>query len=297
MTGEQTPAIAPNITTRASRINLGLNAFLFSIKISAGIMSGSLAVISDALNSFSDIISSFITYVAIKLGQKGADADHPFGHARAEPLAGLVIAIFAGILSFEILKTSLVNIFSAQEAPEGGFALIALTIGIIAKIFMSWQFGRIGRQANSPALRATSIDCRNDVLASSVAFLGYFLSQTALPALDDLSAMLIALWIGYSGYRMGMENVQFLMGNCPSATEHEHMKEIALATPGVVGVNEIKAHYIGNKIQVEIHIELDSSLPFRQAHDIGNQVKYALQATEAINSAFVHIDPVDPVKS
>lgn len=268
------------------------NAFLFAIKITAGIMSNSLAIISDAVNSLTDIITSVVIYFAVKTSSKQADDGHPFGHHRAEPIAGLIVAIFAGILGFEILHTSVFKIMESHVHKIGTPAIITLLISIGMKLIMSKHFKKVSRRINSPALLASAIDSRNDVYISSTALVGVCCGLFGYAKMDDIAAILISFWIIYSGYKIGVQNIDYLMGRQPDTCIMEEIKKKASAVSGVMGIHDVRAHYVGNYIHVEIHISLDQALTLTQAHDIGKNAQRAVESIESIHKAFVHIDPL-----
>ncbi|MBI2489927.1 MAG: cation transporter [Planctomycetes bacterium] len=276
---------------------IACNAFLFVIKITAGITSNSLAVISDAVNSVTDIISSVVIYFAVKASAKQADEGHPFGHHRAEPIAGLIVAIFAGILGFEIFRTAVFQLVSLHEHNIGIFTILALLISIGMKFIMSIYFKKTSHTINSPALLASSVDSRNDVYISATALVGVIGGFYGYPKMDDIMAILISFWIIYSGYKIGIRNIDYLMGRQPEAGIMEEIKAKACAVAGVLGIHDIRAHYVGNYIHVEIHISLNQHLTLTEAHEIGKNVQRAVENIESIHKAFVHIDPTGMTSS
>ena len=276
----------------ATIIGLIVNIFLFGIKLIAALMSGSLAILSDALNSFTDIITSIAIVIAVKMSNQKADEGHPFGHHRAEPLAGLLVAIMAGILGFEIIKRSIINIIQGSEVIEMSYVvLIILIISIVIKLLIALQFRSIAKKTNSPALSASYIDYRNDIMVSVLVLLG-FLFSAQLPLLDTAVASMIGLYILYSGYMIGARNIEYLMGSCPNKETLRNIGEIALAVNGVKGVNEINAHYVGNFIHVEVHIEVNKHMNTKRSHHISKLVQWQIESIENISKAFIHVDPV-----
>ncbi|MFN3533239.1 MAG: cation diffusion facilitator family transporter, partial [Candidatus Brocadia sp.] len=245
----------------------------------------------DAINSLTDIIASVIIFFAVKTSSKQADEGHPFGHHRAEPIAGLIVAIFAGILGFEILHTSVFKLMETHVHKIGIPAIVTLLISIGMKLIMSKYFKKVIRKINSPALLASSIDSRNDVYISTTALVGVICGLYGYAKMDDVAAILISFWIIYSGYKIGVQNIDYLMGRQPESGIMEEIKEKASAVLGVAGIHDVRAHYVGNYIHVEIHISLDQDLTLTQAHDIGKNVQRAVEAIESIHKAFVHIDP------
>ncbi|MBI5642174.1 MAG: cation transporter [Deltaproteobacteria bacterium] len=280
------------IAFRATLINILGNSGLFVLKLAAGILSGSIALISDALNSLNDIAASIATFICVKISNKHADEGHPFGHSRAEPIAGLIIAVLAGILGFEIIRESIERLLTARKAEISLFTLIVPVVTMVAKAVMSWHFKRVGRLFNSPALLATSLDSLMDVFVSLAVLVGIVGTRLGYLFLDPLAAFVISIWIIRTGYRIGMENIAYLMGQSPEPGLMEEIKKAALSAPGVRAINTVRAHYVGNFIHVEIHVEVDKNLSTQASHDIGKGVEKRVEGIGSLEKAFVHIDPV-----
>jgi len=271
---------------------IACNAFLFAIKITAGLMSNSLAVISDAMNSLTDIISSVIIFIAVRASSRQADEGHPFGHHRAEPIAGLIVAIFAGVLGFEILHTSVFKLLETHEHNISTYTFAVLFVSIVMKFVMAVYFKKVARDNNSPALLASAIDSRNDVYVSTAAFVGIAGGVYGYPQMDDIAATLISLWIIRSGYKIGVQNIDYLMGKRPDPVIMEEIRKKAVAVPGVIGIRDVLAHYVGNYVHAEISITLDMDMTMIQAHNIGVNVKQSVEGIDGIHKVFVHIDPI-----
>jgi cation diffusion facilitator family transporter len=156
-----------SIAIRAAWVAIGANVALLALKASATGLSDSLTIFSETLNSLADVVSSVVIVLCVRWAWKRPDENHPFGHRRAEPIAGLIVAIFAGILGFEVCRTAVGHLWHG-ELPKriGPYPIIALCLTVGLKAWLTAYFGRRGRRLNSPALRATAVDCRNDVLVS-----------------------------------------------------------------------------------------------------------------------------------
>lgn len=281
--------------TKKARITVTgiiVNALLFGIKLAGGLYSGSLAVLSDAFNSFTDIMASLAIFYAVRIAAKMADTDHPFGHHRAEPIAGLMIAILAAILGFEVIKNAFQGFFEERVIQINALIFSIVLFSIFLKLLLYLLFRLEGRRGKSPALLASSVDYRNDILVSSSVLLGNLLVYLGYPVFDNIVAFCIGSFIVYSGYRIGMENIDFLMGKQPKKEVIDRLKGIALSIDGVKNLNEVKAHYLGNFIQVEIHIEVDRNLSTEKSHEIAKDVQDRLEEDETVDYAFVHVDPV-----
>jgi len=277
---------------RATLINIIGNTLLLVLKLWAGLLSGSIALLSDAINSLSDIVSSIATFICVRISGQEADEGHPFGHSRAEPVAGMIIAVLAGILGFEILKESIKRFIYPVTPEVGFFALSVPVVTIILKLFMSLYFSRTGKEINSPALKATALDSLMDIFVAGAALVGLAGARLGFPILDPLAGFIISLWIMYTGYKIGMENIDYLMGRAPEPALMKDIERETLAVEGVLAYNTVRAHYVGNFIHVEIHIDVDKTLSTATSHEIGKSVEDRVESLPSIEKTFVHIDPV-----
>lgn len=267
------------------------NSLLFLAKITVGIMYNSIAIISDALNSFTDIIASLIVHLSVIVSYRKADREHQFGHKRAQPIAGLIVAIFAGIIGFEIIAASIRKIMEGGEIVKGIFPIILMISVMIIKFFMYVYTKRVCKKTKSTALIAEAVDHRNDVLVSLAVLIGVGASNLGYAMFDPIIAMIIGVWIIKCGYDIGMDNIKFLMGEAPSVGLFEKIEEKAKTVRGVIGLNDVRAHYVGTDIEAEVHIYVDRKLNIVKAHDIGKKVQGRLEKMGEISRAFVHIDP------
>lgn len=277
---------------RATLLGIFGNSFLFTIKIIVGFVFNSLALISDALNSFTDIIASVVVYISVKVGSKRADKEHPFGHHRAEPIAGLIVAIIMGILGFEVINAAFSRLLNGSQIILGLLPIIILILTMVIKFFMYLYVVSVGKRLKSTAILASAADHRNDVLISFSALIGVGGANLGYGFLDPLVAVIIGLWIIKVGYDIGVKNIKFLIGEAPSKDLMEGIKKKAFSVKGVKGVHDAKAHYVGVLLHVEVHITVDKKISIYKAHTIGEKVEAKVKELEEINEAFVHIDPV-----
>lgn len=280
------------IAFRATVLNIAGNTALFLLKIVAGMLSGSIALISEAINSLNDVAASVATFICVKISDKQADEGHPFGHGRAEPIAGLIIAVLAGILGFEVIRASIERLLTRTSPVITAFSLAVPVITMAAKGSMSWHFRRVGRMFNSPALNATALDSLMDVFVAVAALIGIAGAYMGYEYFDPLAGLVISLWIIYTGYRIGLENIAYLIGQAPPRKLMEEIKAAALAIKEVKAINTVRAHFVGNFIHVEIHVEVDKNLSTFDSHAIGKEVERRVEGVDSIEKVFVHIDPV-----
>jgi cation diffusion facilitator family transporter len=281
------------VAFRATLINILGNTALFFLKLWVALFSGSVALLSEAFNSLTDIISSVAVFICVRVSGKEADEDHPFGHSRAEPVAGLIVAILAGILGFEIIRESVATLFSDAAVVVISPLVWAVPLVTIAiKLLMFFYFRSVGKATKSPAIKASAVDSFCDVFTAFAALLGIVGVYYGYPFLDPLAGILISLWIIYTGYSIGLENIGYLMGKSPGSELISAIEGAARFIPGVVGTNTLRAHYVGHFIHVELHVEVLKDISTLDSHEICVRVEEAIEQIEAVNKAFIHIDPV-----
>ncbi|MGI6082611.1 MAG: cation diffusion facilitator family transporter [Limnochordia bacterium] len=282
-----------NQKRRLSQYAVFISLVLFGSKLWAWIASGSLAVLSDALNSALDVFSYAVLAICINIQDKAPDANHPYGHRRAEPLASMLIALIAALLGFTLLKDGMLGLFdpvTAESTPVGywvlGFSIVA-KLGLVAAYRVSWA------KSQSVAIKASLVDSRNDILASLVALLGFSVGGLW----DTLAAMLIGMWIIWSGVRVGLENLGYVMGHSPPPDVLSQLRDVALSVSGVHDTNDLLAHYVGDHLHVELHAEVDSHLSLKDGHRIETEIRERLEDIPGVGRAFVHLDLHDEAPS
>ncbi len=277
---------------KATSIGLWANIFLFILKSIIGIVSNSIAIISEAVNSLTDIIASIAIKIGVRISKKKPDEGHHFGHNAAQPLAAFIVACFAFVVGIEVIKTSVERIFNPEPIIINFYVYLILGITIITKLFLRFYQLAVDKKENSPALRAAAVDSLNDVLASSIALLGIICSNFGLTYFDGIAGFLVALFILKSGYEIAKENIDFLMGKAADIELETKVKKIITEVNGVKGFNDVRSYFVGDKYHFELHIEVDKNLSTDVSHDIGKKVQHAIQKIENIQQVFVHIDPV-----
>lgn len=274
-------------------LSIAGNILIFILKLFIGIFSNSIAVMSDAIHQLADIFDSVIMFYCVKISYKGADEGHHYGHQRAQPIAALVTSIIIGVAGFEIIKSAFERFFyGSAEIVFNQYFILLLILTILMKISMTIYFTKVGRETNSPAIAADAIESRNEIFITSFSVLSLILSRYDYQKYDSLIGFLMGLLVLYSSYKILKENVDYLMGHSPSGALLNEIKSLALSVKEVKGLNDVKAHYVGNVLHVEIHIEVDEDLSIKKAHDIGKIVEKKIESLGYVTEAFVHIDPM-----
>lgn len=246
--------------------------------------------LAQAADSFLDVFTGTVLAYALVVSAQPSDREHPFGHSRAEPIGALIVAVVAGVVAFEVIRSSVMALL-AGNVPELDIRLVyVFACKSIFKLGI-WSTGRLySFRRNSPALRALMMDARNDILLSLLAITGFFVAKTGWPALDSWLAFPIGIWIAKSGYDLASDNIRLLMGEAPPSERQKELLEIAKNVEGVIDAHDLRAHSIGTVLHLHLHIQVAEDLTVRQAHDIGENVRIRLESEPDVGHAGIHID-------
>ncbi len=277
---------------RLTVLSIVINATLFLLKLGAGLAANSLAVLADATNSLLDLLYSVGVKWSVEESHKKADKGHPFGHGRAEPMVAFVVAILMGIAAFEFLRSSVFNLLLGSGGQRLDWGIVTmLLVAIGAKILLSHEAGLAARRSRSPALAATSVDSRNDVLVTLTALLGIAFAAVGYPWVDDVAALLIALLLFFEAYRLGRRNIDYLLGAAPPEELERKIRAAITHVRGVRGITLLRAHYVGSYVHAEIHILVNPHLSTAAGHRIAEAVQHDVELFDEVNKAFVHLEP------
>jgi ferrous-iron efflux pump FieF len=240
-----------------------------------------------AADSFMDVFAAAVLTWTVVIAAQRPDKEHPFGHKRAEPIGGLVVAVIAGVLAIEVARSALEALTSRQAvrlewAVVGVFAAKAAFKACILLV--------ASRHRGSPAMKALKVDARNDVLVSVLAIGGVIAARQGWPTLDAWLALPVAAYIAWSGVVLARDNVRYLMGEAPSEERQAELHDLARSVPGVHEAHDLRAHYLGTELQVHVHVIVSADLSVKQAHDIGEAVRVKLESEPDVGNCSVHID-------
>lgn len=278
---------------RVVLIALLANVVLFGLKIWGFALSNSVALLSDALNSLLDVVSTTAVLVSVQVARKLPDREHPFGHSRAEPIAGFVIAVIACVLGVEVLQESAVKFLFPHVHVIAPPVFVILAVAILAKLALSMWQGRVGRAGKSPAVMALSVDSRNDVLSSVAALVGVTGAALGYRPADEIAGAVVGCLILWSGVRIIRDNLDMLLGRAPRDLTQNEVLERVRAIDGVQEVRFCRGHYVGSELHFEIIIACHAELSTRQSAEIADAVRSAAETADDIAVAFVHVDTVE----
>jgi cation diffusion facilitator family transporter len=274
---------------------IGLNAGLAVLKFAGGIFGNTYALIADGAESVLDILSSLLVWAGFRVASRPPDANHPYGHGKAEPLAALAVVLFifaaAGWIGWHAIR----EIITPHRGPH--WATLPLLAGIVGlKIWFSKRVRLAGEETGSTALGAEALHHYSDALTSGAAFVGITIALIGgqdYAAADDWAALLACVVIAMNGVFMSHRALKDVMDTAvPEAFENE-VRALALRVPGVVELDKCRVRKSGLSHLVDIHVCVDGDLSVRRGHDIAHAVKDALLASSLrVSDVSVHIEPM-----
>ncbi|HDZ36334.1 MAG TPA: cation transporter [Thermococcus sp.] len=266
------------------------NLFLALIKLIVGFLYSSIALISDGVHSLSDVITSVIGYAGIKISSKPPDKSHPFGHSRFEPMVAFLIGEALLIVAYEIGRNAVHRIIEGGAIEVNSLMLGVTVLSILLKEAMFRYSVHVGRKLNSQILVADAYHHRSDSLSSVAVLVGLGAQELGFMHGDAIAGLLVAVFLLKVSLEVILENVRYLTGQAPPFEVCEEIKERALGVPKVLGVHDLRAHYVGSKLHVELHIEVPPELSLKEAHDVSEEVKRRIEELPEVEMAFVHVD-------
>lgn len=269
-----------------------LNLLLFLGKLLAGLVSGSIAVIADALNNLSDALSSVVTLLGFYLAEQKPDHDHPFGHGRMEYLSGLVVSMLILLMGFELAQSSVGKILRPAAVAYGWAVSAALCAAILVKLYMAFYNRSVGKRIGSAAMEAAAIDSLGDCAATAVVLVSSLAERfTDLP-LDGWCGLLVALFILWSGVRAAKTTMDPLLGTPPSAEFVAQIQDLVLSHENILGVHDLIVHDYGpGRRMISLHAEIPAEGDILKLHSRIDHIERELRATLGCE-AVIHMDPV-----
>ncbi|RMG66588.1 MAG: cation transporter [Calditrichaeota bacterium] len=277
----------------AGWVSIAVNLSLFVVKLILGIVSGSLALLADAFHTFSDIATSVIMLISVRIAHKPGDEQHPFGHERAEPIATVIMATLLGVAGFEIGKSSLLRIWNPVPLVVEDWILWAVLFTVLAKEALAQFTFYLSRKSGLNVLHADAWHHRSDALSSIVVLGALLLVRWKMPVVDGWAGLAISLLVFYTAFRIAGESVHHLMGSPPDPQLLDRVERLVLEVPEVLGVHDVIIHSYGSTQIVSMHIEVDEKLTLNRAHQISEEVAERLHREMGLY-ATIHVDPVMP---
>ena len=285
--------------TRVSLVSIAGNTALSLFKLLAGVLAHSGAMISDAVHSASDVLSSFIVIIGVKLAAREPDRDHPYGHERFECVAAIVLAVVLAATGVLIGARAVQSILSPEEetAAPGLLALIAAAFSIVVKELMYWYTRAHARRLNSAALMASAWDHRSDALSSVGALLGIAGARMGLFVAEPLASLVICVFILKAAFDIFRDATAKMVDRACDGETEQAIKNCVLSHRQVLGIDRLQTRVFGSRVYVDLEIRLDGNLTLYESHAIAEQVHDRIEREfPSVKHIMVHVNPGDEAK-
>lgn len=272
------------------------NIVLFVIKLIIGIFAGSMAIISDAINNLTDLISCVVSLFGFKLANKPADEDHPYGHERIEYITGMIVSFIIIAVGIVLGYTSIKSLINKDIDPTFTIAsFIVLGVAILGKVLLGLFYNGIGNAINSVSIKASRQDSFNDAISTTIVLIATIIKfyVPSLWWLDPALSIAISLFILYSGIKLVGETVSPLIGLTPDSEFVQNITKEVLSHKEVLGVHDVICHSYGpSKIFMTLHAEVDGYANIMEMHDVIDNIEMSVGKKFGVEIT-IHMDPID----
>ncbi len=280
--------------TGAAALSIASNSTLIALKLAAGAITGSIAIITEAIHSLIDLVASVIAFVSVRKADEPADEDHPYGHEKVEPLAatieGLLILVGAGIIVYEATHRLVVG----SEVKALGVGIAVMGFSVVANLIVATVLGRQARRHESLALAGDAAHLRTDAMTSAGVLLGLGLVEvTGAVAFDSITAIIVAVAIVVSGIRIVRRSSGVLVDETLPREELDRIEGAIASTRGeeVVGYHKLRARRAGSRRYVDLHVQFRSGTSLERAHESAHEMRDAIVAELPTAEVLIHVEP------
>ena len=286
------------LAMKVSGVSIAVNLLLSVLKLIAGILAQSGAMISDAVHSASDVGSTFVVMIGVTLSGKKSDKEHQYGHERMECVSSIILSGLLLATGLGIGLGGVENILKSSHgeaiAIPGALALVAAVVSIVVKEWMFWYTRGAAKKINSGALMADAWHHRSDAMSSIGAFVGIFGARMGFPILDPLASVVICLLIVKASVDIFRDAIDKMVDHSCDETTEDQMRETILKVDGVQRIDLLQTRLFGSKMYVDIEIAADGAQTLDAAHDIAERVHHAIEETFAeVKHCMVHVNPIN----
>lgn len=297
----QSPRVRRAYGMMVSVIGIVLNFLLAAGKLVVGILTASVSTTADAVNNLSDAGASLISLICLRISAKPADRDHPYGHARIEYVASMIVSFLILLVGFELLKESATTLYASVTAPDtvvpitfSWVAVGVLGISVLGKLFLAALNRAIGKRIDSAVMRATSADSLSDVLSTSAVLVAMVVAHyVSLPfSLDAAMGIAVSVLIMIAGVKILLETKNSILGEAPDPEVVKAIEELVMSFPVSVGMHDLSVHKYGaGNVIASLHVEVDGKGDIFEAHDAIDNIERELWQRLRVR-ATVHLDPI-----
>jgi cation diffusion facilitator family transporter len=281
----------------AAMVGVVGNIVLAIIKWVVGVMSGSRALVADAVHSASDVAGSLAVFIGVRAAKQPPDRDHPYGHGKAESIAAIIVAVLLFLVGIEIGKSSIESFFVPIEAPKI-LAIYAVVFSIIVKEAMFRYKFKLGKRIKSDAIIVNAYEHRSDVYSSIAALIGIAgaiigdkIGVSWLVYGDPVAGVFVSLLVMRMAWKLGSESIHTTLDHVLHDEETVELREVISSVPEVKQINKLHAREHGHYVIVDLKISVDPYMTVEEGHMVGKRVKEMLLEKANVQDVFVHINP------
>ena len=280
--------------TRMAQAGMLVNTLLAVVKLLAGIVGHSYALVADAVESAADVFSSLVVWRGLRLAARDADEHYPFGYGKAESLAAAAVGLMLLGAAAGISVVSVREILTPHHLPAP-FTLVVLVLVIAVKETLFRTVLRVGAEVESAAVRADAWHHRSDAITSAAAFVGIAVALwTKIPQADDWAALVAAAVIAVNGFLILRPALADLMDRAPTAALLAEIESEARTVPGVLATEKLRVRRAGLSLLVDLHVQADPGLSLQDAHVLSGRVKSAIRSAHpTVEAVLVHMEPFE----
>ena len=278
----------------AAMLSVVSNCVLIVLKLAAGLITGSIAILTEAIHSAIDLLASLVALISVRKADEPADADHPYGHEKAENIAAgaeaMLILLGAAIVVIEAVR----RLLNGSEVERLGIGITVIAISIVANLLVSAYLYRRSKALDSPALEGDAAHLRTDSLTSIAVLVGLLLVEiTGVTAFDSIAAILVAGAIVATGVRLAMRSGRVLMDEAPPAAELDQIERAIAAArpPQMAGYHKLRARRAGSRRHIDLHVQFRSGTSLEEAHQLAHELRDAITGELPNADVLIHVEP------
>ncbi len=276
----------------ASIVGICCNILLFCVKLAIGLFSHSISVMADAFNNLSDAASSIIGFVGVKMAEKPADEEHPFGHGRIEYISAFIVAFLVIQVGFSLFKTSIGKIREPEPMSFHGITIVILLISIGVKLWMGLFNSRLGRRIDSKVMMATAADSLGDVTTTAATIVSLLVFGIWGANLDGIIGLIVSVVVMFAGYNIAKDTLAPLIGEAIDPEVYKKISRFVESYDGIIGSHDLIVHNYGpSRSMASIHAEVPSDVDIEASHEVIDRIER--DAMKKMNLFLViHMDPI-----
>ena len=286
------PAVRMAYSVFAGTLGIVLNLILFAVKLPIGMVTGSIAITSDAFNNLSDMGSSLITVIGARMAGRHPDREHPFGHGRLEYVSALIVSFLILLVGFELLKESFGKLMDPQPVHFNPVLVGVLDLSMLVKLFMFSYNRRLGGRIQSSVMRATASDSLNDAITTGVVVAATIAGNFVSWPIDAVAGLGLSLLILFSGYGIAKDTIDLLLGGKPDPELVKRIADLVLQGEGVTGVHDLIIHDYGpGRVMASVHAEVPADADIMHVHEAIDATEQRVEKELGV-PIVIHMDPI-----